>query len=209
MNTILIVEDHAIMRKGLSDFLTETGRWQVLGEAASLEEAKSLLSTTAPPQADILLLDIDLQKTSGFDIIPWLRLQKTKGSACKKRRAEIPAIVVYSAFDDYAHIQAAFKLGARGYVCKSQSEAELEAALTAVLDGGTYLCESLQTKILVATETLELLTKREQQIFTLVRAGRSNRSIAKQLEISVRTVENHLSCIYGKTGLTRASLQKL
>jgi DNA-binding NarL/FixJ family response regulator len=205
VNTIVLIEDHAMMRKGLSDFLTETGRWQVLGAAATLDAAKALLSKPEV-RPDIILLDINLEDASGRDSLPWLREQST---GCDQKLTCSEKIVVYSAFDDYAHVQAALKMGVQGYVCKAQSEAELEAALFAVLNGDIALDEKLRTKISIVTKLTDRLTQREQQVFIRVRQGASNKDIARQMNISIRTVENHIYCICGKTGLTRAMIQAM
>jgi DNA-binding NarL/FixJ family response regulator len=142
-----------------------------------------------------------LEKAWGLDIIPWL----------KQRGGEkLPAAVVYSAFDDYAHVSAALSLGARGYVNKKQSETELEAALTIVLSGRVYTDKSAELVLQNAAGVISLLTKREAEIFTLVKDGLSNQGIAEKLFISRRTVENILHCIYDKTGIpSRLDLQKM
>jgi DNA-binding NarL/FixJ family response regulator len=101
-------------------------------------------------------------------------------------------------------------MGARGYVNKKQSETELEAALDIVLSGGVYKDESTERVLQNAASLKCLLTKREAEIFTLVKDGLSNQGIAEKLSISRRTVENILHCIYDKTGIaSRLDLQKM
>ncbi|MDR2375166.1 MAG: response regulator transcription factor [Treponema sp.] len=198
---MVIVEDHPLMRKSLAGFFAGSGRWLVLGTAGSLEEAKTLLSAPETTRADILLLDIHLEKDWGLDIIPWIKRQK---------REKSPAVVVYSAFDDYAHVSAALSLGIRGYVTKNQSETDLEAALNTVLAGRVYMDRSAELKLQSAAGAISLLTRREADIFTLVKDGFSNQQIAEKLSISRRTVENILHCIYDKTGIpSRLELQKM
>jgi DNA-binding NarL/FixJ family response regulator len=142
-----------------------------------------------------------LEQAWGLDIISWL----------KERGGEKPpAVVIYSAFDDYAHVGAAMSLGVRGYVTKKQNETELEAALDIVLSGGTYTDESAERVLQTVTGFLSLLTAREAEIFMLVKDGLSNREIAKKLSISLRTVETILHCVYDKTGIpSRLDLQKM
>jgi NarL family two-component system response regulator LiaR len=197
---MVIVEDHPLMRKGLAGYFAGSGRWSVLGSAENLEAAQTLLSTlkTVP---DILLLDIHLEEAWGLDIIPWL-----------KRRGEekIPAVVIYSAFEDYAHVSAALSMGAMGYITKKQGETELEAALDAVLSGKVYTDKSTERVLRNVTELVGLLTTREAEIFNMVKSGLSNREIAERLSLSPRTVENILHCIYDKTGIpSRVDLQKM
>jgi CheY-like chemotaxis protein len=110
----------------------------VLGTAGSLEEAKMILSAPETARADILLLDIRLENDWGLDIIPRIRRQK---------REKIPAVVVYSGFDDYAHVSAALSLGAQGYITKKQGETDIEAALVAVLSDRTYIDRSAELKL--------------------------------------------------------------
>jgi NarL family two-component system response regulator LiaR len=198
---MVIVEDHPLMRKSLAGFFAGSGRWLVLGTASNLEDAKVLLSVPEMARADILLLDIHLGNDWGLDIIPWLHEQGGE---------KIPAVVVYSGFDDYAHVSAALSLGARGYVSKEQNETELEAALKIVLSGRIYTDKTAELNLQTVANTIGLLTRREADIFFLVNQGLSNQQIAEKLKISRRTVENILSCIYDKTGITsRLDLQKM
>ena len=193
---IVIIEDHPVMREGLAAWFTATGRWQVAGTASGLAEAKKLLAAT---QADIALLDIQLEDGWGLDIIPWLlsKAPDAKLSNPKNR----PLMAVYSSFDDYAHVSASLSLGVRAYITKYRSEEELEEALLKALAGETCIDEKVQAKLQSAVHMLNLLTKRETEIFTLVKNGLSNKQIAARLGISRRTVENILSCIYDKTGI--------
>jgi RNA polymerase sigma factor (sigma-70 family) len=183
------------MRKGLADYFEGTGRWRVLGSASNIEEAKPFLSAPASDgtPVDILLLDIQLETGWGLDIIPWLRRQNRK---------QFPYIVIYSAYNDYAHVSAAFSMGIKGYVSKNRSEEELETALETVLQGDLYTDKTVERELAAVTDALSLLTKREGEILTLVKAGLSNKRIAEQLGISRRTVENILSCVYDKTGIS-------
>jgi DNA-binding NarL/FixJ family response regulator len=201
MNSMVIVEDHPFMRKGLAGFFAGSGRWRVLGTASNLEDARALLSAPDAARADILLLDIHLEKAWGLDIIPWLY---------QRGGEKIPAVVIYSGFDDYAHVSAALSLGARGYVGKNRNETELEAALKIVLSGGIYTDKAVEMNLQTVAHTINLLTKREADIFILVKTGLSNQQIAEKLGISRRTVENILYCIYDKTGISsRLDLQKM
>jgi DNA-binding NarL/FixJ family response regulator len=192
---IIIVEYHPIMRKGLADYFAGTGRWQVMGTASTLAEAKELASRAT---ADIFLLDIQLEDGWGLDIIPLV--QKKDG----------PIMAVYSSFDDYAHVSAAMGMGVQAYVCKRRSEQELEAALRSTLDGTPYIDDTVQSKLSKTVSLFSLLTKRETEIFRLVTQGLSNKQIAENLKISPRTVENILSCVYDKTGIrSRAEMERL
>ena len=196
---IVIIEDHPVMREGLAAWFMGTGRWSVMGTASTLAEAKDLLTRT---QADIVLLDIQLEDGWGLDLIPWYAKQTefTQG----------PIMAVYSVYDDYAHVRAALSLGVRSYVCKRRGEQELEEALLTALSGGLCIDDSAQKRLQNVTDLFSLLTKREAEILTLVKGGLSNKEIAASLGLSRRTVENILSCVYDKTGIrSRRDLERL
>ncbi|MDR2110038.1 MAG: response regulator transcription factor [Spirochaetaceae bacterium] len=202
---IVIVEDHPVMRKGLAAWFAETGRWKVLGTAASLEDAAALFCSIHAEitggTADIVLLDIQLEGAWGLDLIPRLRERFGKAS---------PPCVVYSAFDGWAYINAALNAGARGYVSKRSGEEELEKALQAVLAGDEYVEKSLREHLGRVTGMVERLTRRETEVWNLAREGLSSRRIGSRLGISPRTVDNILSIIYDKTGIRdRRELMKL
>jgi DNA-binding NarL/FixJ family response regulator len=207
MHSMIIIEDHPVMRRGLTAYFAGSERWRVLGSAASLDDAKALLSRDKNLlEVDIILLDIQLGTEWGLDLITWLR-EYYKENHCG---GKTPPVVIYSAFSDYTHVSAALGLGVRGYVCKTHSEAELESALETVLKGEIYIDKAVQQKLTIVADTISLLTRRESEILTLVRSGLSNRDIAEQLGLSRRTVENILSCIYDKTGIpSRLDLQKM
>jgi DNA-binding NarL/FixJ family response regulator len=209
---IFIVEDHPVMRKSLAAWFAETGRWQVQGSAANLEEAKAIIAAFPPAEEppEIVVVDIQLEtgKSSsawGLDLIPWLREQQQK-QGWKKA----PIAAVYSQFNDYAHVNAAFSMGAAAYISKNSDEQELEAALHTVLAGGKYVDKTAEFNLKNAEAAVQLLTKREAEILGLVNEGLTNRLIAEKLGISRRTVENILLRIYCKTGIgSRLELQKL
>jgi DNA-binding NarL/FixJ family response regulator len=195
---IVIIEDHPVMRKGLASYFGGTGRWQVMGTASSLAEARELLRHV---QADIALLDIQLEDGWGLDIIPFVE---------KTRPEQQPLMAVYSSFNDYAHVSTALSMGVRAYVCKNRGEEELEAALQTALGGKVYIDDTAHTRLHNTVNLFSLLTKRETEILNLVKSGLSNKQIAVRLAISRRTVENILSCAYDKTGIrSRLDLERL
>jgi len=196
---IVIIEDHPVMREGLAAWFEGTGRWRIMGTASTLAEAKDLLPGT---QADIILLDIQLEDGWGLDVIPWLSSQT--------EFAQGPIMAVYTVYNDYAHVRASLSLGVRSYVCKRRSEQELEEALLVALSGGLYIDDSAQKRLQNVTDLFSLLTKREAEILTLVKSGLPNKEIAANLGLSRRTVENILSCVYDKTGIrSRRELERL
>ncbi|GHV85666.1 DNA-binding response regulator [Spirochaetia bacterium] len=198
--TLILIDDHDMIRRGLVSWLTEDKDWQVLGEAASVTEAAVLckdlaLSNSLP---DLILLDIDLKDAAGspgswgLDLIPML--QEWYGK-------KTPPVLVYSIYDDYAHLKAAFRAKARGYVCKSQDTAELRTAMEKIVQGGEWFSQDILSRITAVSDLMLSLTKRERRVFDLVQRRLSNREIAAELGISLRTVENNLSIIYDKTAV--------
>jgi DNA-binding NarL/FixJ family response regulator len=200
-NSIVIIEDHPVMRNGLAAWFSSTEQWTVKGTASSLEETRKLFRALNF-EADIVLLDIQLPDGWGFDIIPFYDAQNLPNQ-------NRPLFVVYSSFDDYAHVSAALSYGVRAYISKQRSESEILNILHEVMNGKTWIDDIVRSKFENTTNFIELLTKREIEIFTLIKSGISNRQIAEQLKIKNRTVENHVSSIHDKTGLSRLDLQKL
>jgi len=201
---IVIVEDHPLVREGLTSYFNETKRWQVTGTAANLDEAKELLTNHKP---DILLLDIQLEDGLGLNIIPWL---KANAAAHPHPVLVNTVVAVYSAFNDFVHVSAAISMGVRVYMCKRRSVSELESALLKALKGETFIDDTVQSKLDNAADIFSLLTRREMEILALVNRGLPDKQIAQRLGISPRTVQNIIYCIYDKTGIrSRQELQKL
>jgi DNA-binding NarL/FixJ family response regulator len=197
MKTVVIIDDHEMMRSGLTARLEN--HWSIAGEAASLEEAKKIFEslTDAP---DLILLDIELGNEWGLDIIGDKSLGKSK----------FPPVLIYSVYDDYAHVNAAIRCGARGYVCKSQSAAELLEAMEDVSSGKTSFPPAMLQRMAITSDKILCLSKREQEVFYMVQRGKNNKEIAEDLGVSIRTIENNLSIIYDKTGAkNRQELKRL
>jgi DNA-binding NarL/FixJ family response regulator len=197
MKTAVIIEDHELMRSALTALLEK--KWKVAGEAGTLEEARTMLKNLKE-KPDIVILDIELGKEWGLDIIA----DKTFG------KGSFPPVLVYSVYDDHAHINAAIRSGAKGYVCKSQSSAELLEAMEDVTSGKISFPPELIQRHAVISDKLIGLSKKEHKIFTMVQKRKTNKQIAAALGVTVRTIENNLSIIYDKTGVkNRQELEKL
>ncbi|MDR3200148.1 MAG: response regulator transcription factor [Spirochaetales bacterium] len=200
MNSVIIIEDHVMMRRGLAAYFAESGRWQIAGEAGNFQEAAVLIAGLAS-RPDMVLLDIELRDGWGLDLVQTLKQKFGKNA---------PPALVYSVYNDYAHIKAAIRAGAAGYVGKSQGEAELEAAMQAILEGKFYLSPALIPGISAVSDMLLSLTKRERQIFEMVQRRCGNQEIADRLGLNIRTIQNNLSIIYSKTGVkNRRELERL
>jgi len=200
MKSVFLIEDHPIVRDSLASYLEETGRWRVTGSASSLEQAKEYLTKNT---ADIILLDIQLNDELGLNIIPWLKQQHENDS-------QLPIFAVFTSYNDFVYASAALVKGVSVYMCKHHSVSDLEKALCDALEGKTYIDSCVQSKLDNAANILSLLTKREKEIFAMVKSGFSNKEIAKHLNISYRTVENILCCVYDKVGVkSRHELQNI
>ena len=199
MRTVVIIEDHEMMRAGLSSRLKD--RWLIAGEAGSLKEAKKLF-TVLTEKPDLILLDMELGKDWGLDIL--------KMDCFTSLFSGIPPVLVYSVYDDYAHVNAALRQGVMGYVLKSRGIEELLQAMEDVVSGKTAFSPSLPQRLASVSDLMLGLTKREREVFVMVQQGFNNTEIAGARNVSVRTIENVLSIIYDKTGAkNRGELKSL
>ena len=206
--SLLLADDHKIFRESLKLLLSQQADIEIVGEAANGLEALSQLAHTRP---DVLVLDVAMPKLNGLDALRQIRQQ------CPQVR-----IVILSSYNDEGYVVDALSHGASAYVLKDQSVVDLVLAVRAAVAGYRYLSPPLsergleiylsarqrETQPLDPSQVPEnLLTKREQQILTLVSQGRSNDEIGRELSISARTVETHRAHMMLKLGMhTRAEL---
>jgi DNA-binding NarL/FixJ family response regulator len=135
-HTIVIIDDHEMMRRGLAAALSP--RWIIVGEAASLEEGRSLFNRLEKPPS-VVILDIELRdRENGLGILPYLA--KRYGNT-----TNVPPVLVYSVYSDYVHVKTALSMGVKGYVSKVYGLVELETALSAVLQGKIYVNNDMIT----------------------------------------------------------------
>jgi len=187
---LLLVDDHAIVRSGVRRVLLETGEFEVVAETADANEAVVLARRHQP---DVVVLDIGLKDRSGLDVLPDIR-------------AAGPRVVILSMQDEPAYARQAFERGAQGYVLKDAADDELATAIRAALADRIYVHAGIAAR-LVLTEPGDDLSAREREILRLIALGHTNQEIAKQLFLSVRTVEAHRRHILDKLRLqTRADL---
>jgi len=190
---VVLADDHAIVRKGIREFLEETGEILVVAEAADGQQAVSLV---AKHQPDVAVLDIQMAGMSGIE-------------AMRRIKAEHPAVrvLVLTAYDDAPYVLALLQAGANGYMLKTTSSDDLIRAVRAVHGGGSALDPAVTRKLVqhLATDrplgreaTAEALTEREVGVLRLAAGGLTNKAIGQALGISDRTVQGHLANIYGK-----------
>ncbi|HEV2112091.1 MAG TPA: response regulator transcription factor [Gammaproteobacteria bacterium] len=206
MIRVFIVEDHAIVREGISNLLELSEDVEVIGAAASAEEALTLLPTATP---DVLLLDMKLPKLSGVELMQRLRAS-----------AELPPTLILTTFEDDGLLLDGLRAGAKGYLLKDVSLEQLLAAIREIAAGGSFINPAVTERVLQAAgkaspsngPVAQGLTERETHVLRLVAGGYSNREIATALEVSEGTVKNHVSSILAKLGVrdrTRAVLKGL
>ena len=195
--TVVLCDDHQIVRSGLKTLLDADGRFTVVGEAG---DAAATLDRAREHRPQVLVLDLNLGGDSGLDLIPQLR-------------RELPStqIVVLTMQDDPAFARAALQAGALGFVLKDAADEELMSAVAAAARGESYLNPRLGARLATLPADggapRDPLSPREREVLRLIALGHTNPEIAGVLTLSVRTVESHRGHIQQKTGLTsRADL---
>jgi two-component system response regulator NreC len=195
--TIVLADDHRVVRSGLRMLLETDDRFEVVGEAGDVAGTEAVVLSCQP---DILVLDLNMAGESSLGAIPRLR-----------EHAPETQIVVLTMQENPAFAREAFRAGALGYVLKDAADSELVHAIELAAGGGTYL--NPQLGAILATEPADgddrpdKLTSRELEVLKLIALGHTNAEIAGSLFLSVRTVESHRAHIQQKVRLnTRAEL---
>ena len=196
---ILIADDHAIARQGLRTVLLMQHDMQLVGEATNGREA---VAATAALRPDVVLMDLMMPVLDGVAAI-----------AAIKREQPATHILALTTFADTELVVGAVQAGVDGYLIKDIGIEELTHAIRTVHSGAPYLHRDATRQLLQATaapdEPSPALTGREQQVLTLLAAGRTNRMIALQLRIAEKTVSVHVSKLLAKLGFqsrTQAAL---
>lgn len=180
-----IVDDHPVVRDGMTALLREYPDLEVVATADSVESGRQLLKNEG--LAQVVLLDLRLGQKSGLELL-----------ADRASSADGPAVVVLTAFDNAEYVAAACRLGAAGFVLKTAPIAQLVEAIR-LAAAGVNLCRSQLSE--------PTLTAREQQIVRCIVDGRTNDEIGAKLSISTKTVEGHLSRLFARQGVvSRAEL---
>ncbi len=191
---VLVADDHPIFREGLRLLLGSVGGIEVVGEAATTDDAVALAATCLP---DVVVLDIDMPSDGGIVAIPRLR---AAAPAC--------AVLMLTMLEDDATLAAAVRAGAAGYLVKGVGQQEVVAALRTVASGGfvtsAAVAARLRSTFLAGDEVrpapLPQLSDREREVVALVARGLANPAISDQLYLSPKTVRNLVSSAMGKLG---------
>lgn len=191
MINVMLADDHVLIREGIKQLLEFDGSMKVIAEASDGIECLEKLKNVKP---DILLLDINMPNMNGIDVLKEL---KEKNDPLK--------VLILTVHSEVEYLVKAVDIGANGYILKDSGSAELKQAINAVINEGSYiqpnLIPALNSRLInrdMDREKLASLTKREVEILTQVACGMFNKEIAVNLNISERTVKNHISNIFKK-----------
>jgi two-component system, NarL family, response regulator NreC len=197
--TVVLVDDHAVVRSGLRLLLDAQDDIDVVGEAGNAKDAVFRARALKP---DVILLDIVMPGENGIEALPKL-LKEAPGTR----------VLVLSMQDDPSYVREAFAAGASGYVLKEAVDEEVVSAVREIASGGSYVHPALGARMIAAeaeeraAAEADPLSEREREILRLLALGHTNQEIARQLYISVRTAESHRAHIMQKLRLsTRAEL---
>ena len=201
--TVLVADDHTIVRTGIRHVLESEPGFLVVGEAGNGSEAISLASELRP---DVVVLDITMPDQSGLEVAARLR---TGGSATR--------ILILSMHNNAEYVLESVRAGAHGYLLKDTAAAELRTAIRAVCRGESYFSPPVASRLTAAVrgehnapQALDLLTGREREVLLGIAQGRTNKEIAAELGISHRTVETHRESLTRKLQIrTVAELTRL
>ena len=196
--TVVVVDDHEVVRQGLAAMLDRRPGFQVVGEAGTVAEA---IEVTSRFQPDLVVMDVRLPDGSGIE-------------ACREIRSNFPAtrVMMLTSYPDEEAVLAAIVAGASGYLLKQVRARDLVAALEAVGRGESLLDPAVTGKVLermrrIATsdqpDELAGLTQQERKILALVADGKTNKEIAGEIFLSDKTVKNYVSSILAKLNLER------
>lgn len=190
---VVLADDHAVVRKGIREFLEAEGDILVVAEASDGAQAVDLVAEHLP---DVAVLDIQMPGVTGIE-------------ATRRIRAEHPSVkvLVLTAYDDDPYVFALLQAGAHGYLLKTADSSQLVVAVRAVQRGQPALDATITRKMIEtmaggrppgASSAAEALTERELEVLRLAARGLTNKAIAQALSISDRTVQGHLANIYAK-----------
>ncbi|HBA84084.1 MAG TPA: DNA-binding response regulator [Verrucomicrobia bacterium] len=197
---VLLVDDHPIVRHGLSMLIEQEPDLSVCGEA---DDACQALEAVKKLHPDIVLVDLSLRETSGLDLIKDLKI----------RHPAIPALVL-SMHDESLYAERALRAGARGYLMKQQAVANIAVAIRRVLAGEVHISKAIINKMLnkvtdnaaeASLTRIDSLSDRELEVFQLLGQGYGTREIAERLHLSVKTIESYREHLKQKLEISSAS----
>jgi two-component system, NarL family, response regulator LiaR len=196
--TILVVDDHAVVREGLRTFLGLQDGFEIVGEAADGDEALDRAEQLDP---DVILMDLVMPKRDGVSAMQELKERGGRGSKSR--------VIVLTSFLEDDRLLPALEAGAAGYLLKNSQPAELARAVRAAHAGEAIIDPTVAARLVHALSErapaaagLDDLTPREQDVLVLIAQGRSNKRIALELGISEKTVKTHVGHVLAKLNVT-------
>jgi DNA-binding NarL/FixJ family response regulator len=197
MASILIVDDHPLVRAGFAQLIGDTPDLEVCCEAGDMASALQLLDSNTP---DLAIIDLSLAGGSGLDLIEHIKARNTN-----------TLMLVASMHDESLYAERVLAAGAHGYINKQEAQEKIILAIRQVLNGKVYLSERMTERILSNMVSgsddkhgINSLSNRELQVFEMIGQGIAPGKMAKQLNLSVKTIETHQAHIKKKLGLTSA-----
>ncbi|OII59441.1 DNA-binding response regulator [Pseudomonas putida] len=186
---LALVDDHSLVRDGIRALLSVIPTVTVVGEAENGATAIEMVEQSKP---DLLLVDINLPDINGLDLT-------------RKLRDRYPSlkVLVLSMHDSKEYVSESLRSGASGYVLKNSPSREIVAAIEAIANGGTFYSAEIAQKLLLDDGTSNELTPRESQVLYKMAQGLNNKEMARELNISVRTVETHRLSIRRKLNIDK------
>jgi len=198
--TVLIVDDHPIVRQGLALLINQEKDLEVCGQAEDAHEAMQAIRRLNP---DLVIVDIGLKDTSGMELIKDLKVQYPN----------LPVLTL-SMYDEAVYGERALRAGAKGYVMKQEATEKVVTAIRQVLAGQVYVSSGMAAKMVsklvgggtrTAGSPAESLSDRELEVFRMIGEGYSTREMAEKLHLSIKTVETYRAHIKDKLGLQDAN----
>lgn len=186
---VALVDDHSLVRDGIKSLLAVMAPLEVVGEAENGADAIEMVGRCQP---DLLLVDISLKDINGLELT---RLLRSKYPSLK--------VLVLSMYDNYEYVSESVRSGASGYVLKNAPSREIIAAIEAIVSGGTFYSAEIAQRLIADKSTDNELTPRESQVLYKMAQGLNNKEMARELDISVRTVETHRLSIRRKLNIDK------
>ncbi|BBH33212.1 response regulator transcription factor [Pseudomonas sp. St290] len=186
---VALVDDHSLVRDGIRALLSVMPQLDVVDEAENGAQAIEMVGRCQP---DLLLMDIGLKDKNGLELT---RLLGKQYPSLK--------ILILSMYDNYEYVSESVRSGASGYVLKNAPSREIIAAIEAIISGGTFYSAEIAQRLATDPNTDNELTPRESQVLYKMVQGLNNKEMARELDISVRTVETHRLSIRRKLNIDK------
>lgn len=186
---VALVDDHSLVRDGIKALLAVMSPLEMVGEAENGAQAIEMVGRCQP---DLLLVDISLPDMNGLELTRVLRSQYPSLK-----------VLVLSMYDNYEYVSESVRSGASGYVLKNAPSREIIAAIEAITSGGTFYSAEIAQRLIADKHTDNELTPRESQVLAKMAQGLNNKEMARELDISVRTVETHRLSIRRKLNIDK------